>query len=344
MHLRALLGPFFLTITCAALGCGSDNPETTTAGGTTEGTGGGTATTEGSGGAGAAGGSGGAGGATTGTGGSDVIGGARPVKMYIPSGYMESSPAPLVVLLHGYGATGAIQEGYFGLKAQAEQRGFIYAVADGTPDATDKQFWNATDACCNFGGSTVDDSAYLSGVVDQIKAAYNIDPKRVYFVGHSNGGFMSYRMACDHADQIAAIVSLAGATFANGAKCTPSEPVAVAQIHGTADDTVLYPGGSFGVTYPGALETVETWATHGGCSLQPTSGPTLDLEKTLPKEVDPADPMFPPEETTVSVYGDGCKPGGHAELWTIADGTHIPNLSASFAARVFDFLEAHPKP
>ena len=180
----------------------------------------------------------------------------------------------------------------------------------------------------------VDDSAYLSGVVDEIKAKYEVDPKRVYFVGHSNGGFMSYRMACDHADQIAAIVSLAGATFADDTKCAASEPVAVLQIHGSMDETVFYEGGVFaGNAFPSAVTTTETWAAHGGCELTPKGGGTLDLENALPGE-----------ESVASVYGSGCQAGGHAELWTITGGKHIPALSSGFGKAVFDFLEAHPKP
>lgn len=314
-------------------GCGETAADTTGSGG--DGGAGAGAGAGGSGGAG--GGAGGAGGAattTTTTPAEITIGGERPVKMYVPDSYDGSAAAPLVVLLHGYGASGSVQEIYFGLKSVAAERGFIYAVPDGTLDATDKRFWNALGACCDFGNTGVDDSAYLSGVVDEIKAAYNIDPKRVYFVGHSNGGFMSYRMACDHADQIAAIVSLAGAAAPEASDCAPSEPVAVAQIHGTADETVLYEGGAFvGVAYPGAVETVERWAALDGCDLTPADGGTLDLESALAGE-----------ETKVSVYGAGCAPGGHAELWTIEAGGHIPSLAPDFKQKVFDFLEAHPKP
>ena len=304
----------------AALGCGESPADTTGSGG-----GGG------DGGAGASGG-GGAGGATTTT--EVVIGGERPVKMYVPASYDGSKPAPLLVLLHGYGASGTVQELYFGFKSVAEERGFIYAVPDGTLDATQKRFWNAADACCDFGATGVNDSAYLAGVVDEIKAAYSIDDKRVYFVGHSNGGFMSYRMACDHADRIAAIVSLAGAALTDAEGCSPSEPVAVAQIHGTADDTVLYEGGKIaGMVYLGAAESAERWAEYGECDIAPTAGGALDLETKIAGA-----------ETSVSVYGAGCAPGGHAELWTIQDGGHIPSLGPSFKQKVFDFLLAHPKP
>ncbi len=332
-----------------AAGCGESTGDTNSKGGeggggagTTNGGGGGAgAGTSSSGGATASGGAGGSGG-STGSGGTMttsttevVIGGNRPVKMYIPESYDGSKAVPLAILLHGYGASGAIQETYFALKNVAAERGFIYAVADGTKDATGKQFWNATDACCGFGMTNVDDSTYLSGVIDEIKAAYKIDAKRVYFVGHSNGGFMSYRMACDHADQIAAIASLAGATFVDEMDCNPKEPVAVLQIHGNMDETVAYPGGTFapGFTYPSAKKTVETWATYGGCSLSPVSGGALDIESSLAGK-----------ETSVEIYSNGCQPGGHAELWTVAGGKHIPSLTVNFKQGVFDFFEAHPKP
>lgn len=322
-----LLPIVLLSTALAAAGC--DGNADTTSGPGGGGSGGSGGMTAGPGGSGGSGGAGGAGG------GEITIGGDRPVKMYVPDSYDGSKPAPLLVLLHGYGASGTLQELYFAFQPHAEERGFLYAVPDGTVDADGKRFWNATDACCGFGQGTVDDSTYLAGVVDEIKSKFNVDEKRVYFVGHSNGGFMSYRMACDHADQIAAIVSLAGATYADDSKCTPSEPVAVLQVHGTADDTVLYDGGNFaGVfDYPGAVQTVEMWAAHDGCEVAPADGGTLDLESSIGGV-----------ESTASVYATGCQPGGHAELWSIAGAGHIPNLSADFRTGVFDFLEAHPKP
>jgi pimeloyl-ACP methyl ester carboxylesterase len=72
------------------------------------------------------------------------------------------------------------------------------------------RFWNATDACCNLYGATVDDSAYLTDLIKMISTQYTVDPRRVYLVGHSNGAFMSFRMACDHADIITAIAALNG--------------------------------------------------------------------------------------------------------------------------------------
>ena len=184
-----------------------------------------------------------------------VVGGDRPVTVHVPASYDASQPAPLVILLHGYTDHGLSTDGWFRLAPAADARGFVYAYPDGTIDSDGYRFWNATNACCNFGKSAVDDVAYLTSVIAEIQAKLAIDPKRIAFVGHSNGGFMSYRMACDQAGLVAAIVSLAGATFADPADCAPSEPVSVAQIHGTADDVIRYEGG--GLTngpYPAAAE------------------------------------------------------------------------------------------
>jgi polyhydroxybutyrate depolymerase len=263
------------------------------------------------------------------------IGGDRPVDVHVPPGYTKGVPAPLVILLHGYTASGALEEAYLNLTAEADARGFLYAYPDGTKDAAGYQFWNATDACCGTGDRTVDDSSYLSRVITEIEARYTVDPKKVFLVGHSNGGFMSYRMACDHADQIAAIASLAGAMWADVAQCHATAPVSILQIHGTADAVINYMGGAItGHAYPSAETTVLDWVTIDGCSTTPdTSTPPLDLEAALAGD-----------ETTVTKYGADCKPGGHAELWTVQGGSHIPTLSGNFSRDVIDFLFAHPKP
>ena len=148
--------------------------------------------------------------------------GRGPITIHVPASYEPGTPAPLAVLLHGYGSNGLETEAFFGFATAAETAGVIYAAPDGTTDLLGSPFWNATDACCNFNNSTVDDSGYLRSLVEAIQAHYNIDDRRIYFAGLSNGGFMSYRMACDHADLIAGIVSVAGATFNNAADCTPT--------------------------------------------------------------------------------------------------------------------------
>ena len=117
--------------------------------------------------------------------------------------------------------------------------------------------------------------------------------------------------------------------------------MATLEIHGTADAVISYTGGSIqhvtpatSVPYPGATTTVSDWVTLDGCSNTPdTTSPPLDLEASIPGD-----------ETTVTKYATGCKPGGHAELWSIAGGSHIPNISTSFTPDFIQFFYDHPKP
>jgi polyhydroxybutyrate depolymerase len=270
-----------------------------------------------------------------------VVGGDRPVTVHVPASYDASRPAPLLLVLHGFTGSGDETVGYLKLADAAEKAGFVYASPDGTKDSNGDRFWNATDACCNFHGSSVDDVAYLSSVIADIKGELAIDPKRIAIVGHSNGGFMSYRMACERSNLVAAIVSLAGATYLDPADCKPREPVSVAQIHGTADDTILFGGGGplTDVTrpYPGAEATAATWANYDGCRAKSTAlSAKIDVDEDLADGKDPA-------ETSVQEWS-GCEAGATVQLWTIPYGSHVPALTPAFADAVIRFLLTHPKP
>lgn len=252
----------------------------------------------------------------------------RPFRLHVPS--TTADKAPLVVLLHGYTSSAAEQESYFQLMAESDRRGFLYARPEGTTDQRGEQFWNATPACCDLYNTGVDDSAYLERLIDTVAAKYPVDPARVYFVGHSNGGFMALRMACDHADRVTAVVSLAGAATADPAACEPARPVSVLQIHGTSDRTILYEGGPSTRPYPSAEETVAMWRGLDGCADRAdTAAPPIDLDATLAGA-----------ETTVTTWHEGCGGGTRAELWSIKDGGHVPALTPTFATAVVDFLLA----
>ncbi len=261
--------------------------------------------------------------------------GRGPVAIHVPLEYDPAYPAPLVLLLHGYTSSGQSAENYLLLSPLADEFGFLYLHPNGIKDQGGYRFWNATDACCDFDGSGVDDSGYLRALVDEIKTLYNVDERRVYFIGHSNGGFMSYRMACDHADTVAAVISFAGATYYDLDACTPPEPVNVLQIHGTADTAIKYDGDFLGgLPIPGAVMSVEHWANYDDCAVigDPTP-PPLDLDRNIPGD-----------ETLVTRYATDCQPSGSAELWTIVGGSHTPALSDDFSRLMIEYLLAHPKP
>lgn len=268
----------------------------------------------------------------------------RSARIYVPSGSDGKTPLPLVLVLHGYNGSAASYLDYFQFEPLAEERGFLVCHPEGTLDRLGSRFWNATDACCNFYGSDVDDSAYLRGLIEEIAREYPVDRKRIHVVGHSNGGFMSYRMALDHGDLIAGIASLAGVTFLDPDTAHPKIPVNILQIHGTADEVVPYVGGALTgdlpvtALFPGAWATIQTWADFNGCRGRISEDqPSMDFDWDVPGL-----------DTTVMRYTN-CPPGGEVELWTIHGGKHTPRLvsggkSSEHSARVIDWLLAHPKP
>jgi polyhydroxybutyrate depolymerase len=184
--------------------------------------------------------------------------------------------------------------------------------------------------------------AYLTGLIDEIAARTRIDPGRVYIAGHSNGGFMSHRMACDRANKVTAIASISGVTFADPARCAPSAPVAVLQVHGTDDETIHFQGGVLQVAglpdapYPGAAETASLWLGLDGCDPALTET-TRRIDAVV--DVDGADG---PAETTVA-ESTGCDPGGRVELWTMHGVGHVPTFSDAFPDAVLDFLLAQKR-
>lgn len=261
---------------------------------------------------------------------------ARPYDSQIPLSYDAAQPAPLVLLLHGYMGSGTLEKIFFGLGPLVDAAGILLAYPDGTADSKGNLFWNATDACCNSDGASVDDVAYLTAVLHDMKRRYSVDPQRVFVIGHSNGGFMAFRLACELSDELAGIASLAGATWRDPGRCHPSSPVSVLAIHGDADTVVKYDGGApsppLTAPYPSAAETAATWARYQGCTGALTdSGTRLDLVSSLPGP-----------ETRVD-RTQGC-PHSAVELWTLGGGDHFPLLLPAFGTTVHAFFEAHPKP
>ncbi len=261
-----------------------------------------------------------------------TFGGDRLVELQLPDDLTAGEQYPLVLLLHGYSANGLLQTAYLGLGDLAEDPGAFFLAPDGTVDSLGNKFWNASDACCGD-GPEIDDVAYLGGLIDEVSAEWPVDPARVYVIGHSNGSFMAYRLACDRADVITGIVGLAGADDTVG-DCDPSDPVSVLHIHGTDDETVGYDGGTFaGGTYPGAVASVSQWQAHDGCDASRGPGEPRDLDTGI----DGAEP-----EVEIA---DGCPSGVGVELWTMTGASHIPSLdTATFGATIVTWLQAHPRP
>jgi polyhydroxybutyrate depolymerase len=261
----------------------------------------------------------------------------RPYTLHTPRGWDRARPVPLVVSLHGYGAPGGEAHAkMLGLDDFADEQGFVLALPDGRVDSHGRRFWNATDACCDFDRSGGDDVGYVAWLIDDVASKMPIDRARVYVVGHSNGGFFAHRLACDLAPRIAAAVSLAGAGWKDAARCAPSEPVSVLEIHGDGDPIIRYAGGRvFDLPvplYPGAIDTVSAWAARDGCRAAPgPAGPAFDFDENVPGP-----------DTTAVTYGP-CRSGVSVDLWTEARGSHVPRPSREGLRAVWTWMSAHSK-
>ena len=144
---------------------------------------------------------------------------------------------------------------------------------------------------------------------------------------------MSHKMACEHADLIAGIITFSGVLWNDTTKCNPSEPVNILHVHGTNDSVIFYNGSSIlGVPYPSALKTVDDWMTFNGCipgSLQPSGSP-IDLVSNLPgKETQP-------------YSASGCK--ADVSHWKVENGIHTPTLNQDIGYMLIEYINSHPKP
>ena len=218
----------------------------------------------------------------------------RKYLLYVPKSYDPASPTPLVISLHGYSEWPFHQMQQSGWNDLAEQYGFIvvYPSGLGLPKR-----WRTHDP--------QPEVAFISDLIDKLAGQYHIDPNRIYANGFSNGGGMSFVLACQLSERIAAIGSVAGAYLLPWSACQPARPVPTIVFHGTADPIVPYLGGpsrSFDLPFPSIPEWVEALARQQGCSGVPQA--------------------IPAEGKVSGVQYTGCDAGAEVVFYTIADGGH----------------------
>ena len=303
-------------------GGSSGNGGTTGSGGAT-GAGGATGTggTVGTGGAGGATGTGGAGGSTAscpantlkiGDNNESITSGgeSRTFIVHIPTGYTGTSRVPVVLDFHPLGGTGSSQESSSGWKAKCDGVGCIAVFPNSSARAGDNS-WNAGYCCDNAEAMQINDVQFARDMIAWLEANTCVDPKHIYASGGSNGGGMSYRLACDAADVIAAVAPvdfrcvtgedpLANAgqvTAANNTACTCTLPRPIAVVaydEGQDNSVVPYNGGQtpnfktdcppnsscVGIGFSSALVNIQTWARFDNCTGSATTDPNNALCQT----------------------------------------------------------------
>lgn len=266
----------------------------------------------------------------------------RTYRLVIPAGLPAESPVPLLVALHGGGGSGSQFEGASGFSDLAASEGFVVAYPDGIQTdgpAGQLRTWNAGACCAGAMRAGVDDVEFVRGVIDQVGFVQPIDADRVFVAGHSNGGMLAYRVACEAADVVAAVAVVAGGLVVDD--CAPSGPISLLHLHGTADTHVPLDGGVgedslVGIDFPGAEESAGGFAAVAGCDDDP---------------VEADDPTDAGVTTETWACGDV-----EVELDVIDGATHPWPGSAKSeqpggssggvdaSRRVWAFLAAHPRP
>ena len=199
----------------------------------------------------------------------------RSYIMYVPSSYNPSNPVPLVFCFHGYGSNSTTNFNYTNFRSISDTAGFIVVHPQGTL-LQGVPHWNV-------GGwtlaSTTDDVGFTDALIDSISSNYSINADRIYSTGMSNGGYMSFLLACQLSNRFAAVASVTGSmtpqTYNN---CNPQHPTPILQIHGTVDGTVPYGGNP---TWTKSIDDVlQYWSNFNNCNPNPSITALPDLNTT----------------------------------------------------------------
>lgn len=200
----------------------------------------------------------------------------RDFIVHVPQTYRAERPVPLVLALHGGGGSMQVmaRDRLYGLIERSEASGWIVAFPNGYSRLPGGRFatWNAGICCGGARDSGSDDVGFLRAVVADVQRRLAIDPRRVFAAGMSNGGMMSYRLACEASDLFRAVASVAGTDGTTD--CRPGRPVPVFHIHAKDDDRVLFNGGSGSASdthadFVSVPATVDKWTRLDACT-----GPT----------------------------------------------------------------------
>ena len=254
----------------------------------------------------------------------------RTYHVYRPAGL--TSPAPLVVFLHGGFGSGEEAERYYGWDAEADAHAFLVAYPDGYDHA-----WNVGGDCCGQPATkNLDDVAFISAMVAAIERATPVDTRRVYATGISNGGMMAYRLACS--TKIFAAIGPDSATELG--TCPDPARISVIHIHGTADHNIPYNGGP-GDGYaridgPAVPSVVASWRQIDGCGT-PSS--------TVSGVVTTSIASCPDEHTIelITIAGAGHQWPGSPDRPLIqkALGLDTPSTALDATNVVWSFFSAH---
>jgi len=271
----------------------------------------------------------------------------RSFYLHIPPSYDGTKPTPLVIALHGGGGTAEKMYKLTnnGFNTLADQQGFIVLYPQGLDN-----HWNDGRKIPNQ--TSVDDVGFLSALIDHLAATYNIDRQRVYATGISNGGFMSFRLACELSDKVSAIAPVTAALSVDlAATCSPTQPVSILLINGSEDPLVPWEGGEIriGRQQRGEIwstaDTIEFWVRQNHCETPPDISQEPDRDPNDGTQVRQEHYLQCQRGTTVILYaiegGGHTWPGGWQYLPEALIGKTSREINATEV--IWHFFQAHPR-
>ena len=180
----------------------------------------------------------------------------RLYDLHIPSSYHNQKPMPLVLVFHGASGDGRGMAQMTGFNQVAEKEGFIAAYPDAIGGHWNSLRGNKPD--------TTNDVGFVAALIDKLSEQYNIDRRRIYITGFSNGGMFAQRLACELGDKIAA-ASIVSATMPDHLSriCQSTKPISMLFMHGTDDPVIPY--GPPGKALLSLADTVKFWNDHNQC-------------------------------------------------------------------------------
>ena len=202
-----------------------------------------------------------------------VDGKARTYTLNLPPNYYSGTDFSLVIALHGGGGDAVQFESTSKLTNKANAAQFIVVYPEGVKSTgvLGARSWNAGGCCDYAADNNIDDVNFILQLIYKLLAGYKINPKKVYATGHSNGGMLAYRLACEIPDKIAAIAANS-CTMVVTQACNPSRPVPVLHMHSVLDTKVPYQGGQgvglgiSGVYLPSLDFVLNAWSLNNTCA------------------------------------------------------------------------------
>jgi polyhydroxybutyrate depolymerase len=269
----------------------------------------------------------------------------RHYAVHVPGSYNPGRPTPVILNFHGGGGNPKSERTISMMDQASDRYGFIVVY----PQGTGAKFrlinphgytWNAG-TCCGWAMKHhIDDVGYTKAVLDDLESRFNVDKKRVFATGISNGAMMCFRLACELSNRIAAIAPIAGTMGVSS--CHPSRPVSVIYFHGTADKFVPFGGGKGPRSLPGEFfesvdKTIAFWRQQDKITASPR--------------------VVKRGQATGYYYGPGAD-GAEVALWVIQGGGHTwPGGQFGFLGRrilgemtheisandlMWEFFQRHP--